>query len=703
MSNAAKDSSVFQSIKSFVLLAIVFLFPLFFLPITQDFFVTNKLYLLAFGAIILVAVSAVEFIITKRFVWSKGTFDNTVLLFLLTVILSTLLSSPNKIQALLNPNLGLVAILSFTILYFYLSRSGVTNILKESFDSAQDKFSKGNRLLDLLSLSTVIVSIITIISFFQPLKSASLPAALQFLKAENFNTFGSLLDLSIFLGFFTVLLAVRILSRKSVSDSNRALPKLFPTVLSLLIIASAFALSVFNIVKPIANNQLLFPPLSISWYAAVEVLKNPMTALFGIGVDNFSSIFTQSKDIFYNASSSWQIQSFNASRSTLLHVFTELGVFGLVAFGLIILALIREMVQKVKHQGQSVVNWLPLVYLMAVVFIFPPSLAIVFLFFMMIITLNSHKQEGHTGVTDVNLYQFLPVYLGMAAIAFIFVGFSIYGLLRTYAAEYNFKKSIDGIVANNMKDLYENQRTAIILNPYIERYRINFSQTNLLFANNIAAKASPSAEATAGKPAEKPQLSDQDRQTISQAIQAAIAEAKAAAALNPQKASNWENLANIYRNILFVAQGADVWTISAYQRAIVLDPQNPIYRLNLGGVFYSLNNFDEALKIFEQSTALKPDWSNAHYNLAWAAYQKGDYQRAVNEMQSVLSLLNPKKDEADYKRAQSEIDEFKKKLPKEEESATKSSEVNAAQQLSLPTPPVATVEPKVKLPKEVSP
>ena len=93
----------------------------------------------------------------------------------------------------------------------------------------------------------------------------------------------------------------------------------------------------------------------------------------------------------------------------------------------------------------------------------------------------------------------------------------------------------------------------------MEKYHIDFSRLNLLIANNIARK-------------DKDKITEQDRQTIAQAIQAAIAEAKNVVALNPQRSTNWENLALIYRNIINVAQGADQWTIAAYQRAIVTDP-----------------------------------------------------------------------------------------------------------------------------------
>lgn len=297
---------------------------------------------------------------------------------------------------------------------------------------------------------------------------------------------------------------------------------------------------------------------------------------------------------------------------------------------------------------------------------------------------------------ELDLSFLLPLYLGIVLFSFIFLTGFGYLLSRSFAAEIYFKKALDGMVKNDAKQTYDNMRQAIILNPYIERYHLNFSQLNLLLANNIAAKAGEPQ----GKDQKPSQLSEQDRQTISQAIQAAIAESKAAITLNPQKALNWENLAQIYRNIINTAQGADVWTISAYQRAIIADPQNPVYRLNLGGVYYSLGNYDEASKIFEQAVIIKPDWPNAYYNLAWANFQKQKYQEAVSAMENVTRLLDPQKDKVDYDKAKKELEEFKKKLPQEEKQAT--SEGKTQPKLTLPSP-IPSITPQIQLPKEASP
>lgn len=677
-------------LRSTVLYILLFLFPLFFLSVTQEFFFTNKLYLLTFGVLLLFLISTIKFFVTKKITWETRPLDISIVLSVVTIILSIVFVSPNKIQAILNSNFGLLEMVVLTILYFYLSREKNQKIFWVALKS-----------------SAVALSFVTILFFLQVFKFLPLPQGLEYLKSPLFTTLGSPLDLTIYLGIFSLIFVIHFIlnsrSRKKISE------RIIPIVSSLIVLV-AFFITLYSILKSVlvpSAGQIgtPLPPFNISWYAAVEILKNPLNALFGVGVDNFSSIFTRIKDVGYNLSPIWQINAFSVSRSTLLHIYTETGLFGLIALALIIGTLSKLIFHSRAHFHD--INILkPIVFVVAVVIsiiLFPPSLPLFFLFF---VGLSFISQLAHPErQSELNLSHLVPVCVGIGIVFILIIGVSGYFVGRSYAAELYFKKSINAITKNNIKDLYDNQRQTIIVNPYIERFRINFSQTNLLIANNIASKANQPISQPTNQPSSKSPLSEQDRQTISQAIQASIAEAKAVVGLNPQKAGNWENLALIYRNILNVAQGADTWAISSYQRAIILDPQNPIYRLNLGGVYYSLNNWDEAYSSFAQAVGLKSNWANAYYNLAWASYQKGSYQLAVNAMQSTINLLDVNAAKTDYERAQSELAEFKKKLPnttQPEVPASKEATLNKQTPLVLPKA-APTIEPKIKLPKNVSP
>ena len=685
---------IFNKILTLVLSSFLFIFPFFFLPLTQEYFVTNKFYLLAFVCLALLAISTIKLLVTKKISWQKLPFDNLIILFVTTVAISTLFSSPNKVQALLNPNFGIVMMIFLAILYFYLSRIKVPTIIYH--------------------LSSTILSLTAIVFFFQPFKirqlADALPQSLAFLKNPAFTPMGSQLDLALFLGFLVVYQLVHLITTQQPNKQEIKQSVLNYSIFTINLLA--LFLIIYALVKPGTGliNQaptLILPPFRLSWFAVLETLKNPQTAIIGIGPDNFSAIFTRVKDFAYNQSPLWQINSFNVSRSAILQIFTETGIFGLLAFGLLIFTVIKQLV-KGDHKG-SPLQLISFLYLLICLLIFPTSLIIWFLFFVMLSTTGEgdeflatwdtllpagraptgDKKFGAEPAAAIDLKNLTPIYLGMTIFSFILIGTSGYFLVRSYNSEYYFKKSLDGINNNNIKQVYDNQRQAIILNPYIERYRTNFAQTNLLVANNIST-------------IDPKKITENDRQTITQAIQTAIAEGKAVVSLNPQKADSWQNLASIYLNVINAAEGADVWTISAYERAVLADPQNPTYRVGIGGVYYFLKRYDDANKFFEQAIAMKPDWPNASYNYAWANFQKANYPQAVNAMQNTLNLLNPKLNKADYEKVQKELAEFKKKLPVEEKDATKSAETETSS-LNLPTPPATQISPKLELPKEASP
>lgn len=647
-----------RKISEFVVNLLVFLFPLFFLPTAQEFFITNKFYLLGGGVLILLLSKVIEFAKSKKITWIKTPYDAPLIAFIAAYAVSVVVSSPNKVQALLNPANGFLTILFLAIFYFVYTQSALkVNLFKT------------------LSLSAVVIAVLGVIYFFNPFANLSLPANWSFLKNSLFTPLGSPVDLVIFLGFFVVY---------GISQFTKKQKNIF-----YLLILVGFVLSLYTLFKPIpranppaggpSSIYQTLPPYSVSWYSAVETLKNPKTAFFGVGPDNFASIYTRVKTPQYNATPLWNV-NFTQSRSYILQLWTETGILGLATF--IVLLFATYNIKK----GERWTFW----YMVLVLLFFPPSLNTLFLLFVLFCEKARAWVEGREPKAfKFEMTHIIPAYGVLLAIFILALAGTGYLLGRSYVAEYKFKKALDGFGANDAKQVYDNVRSAVLINPYIERYRISFSQVNYLIANNIAAKSRPKAGETTPQ-----ELSAQDKDTIGQAIQASINEAKAAVALNPNKASHWENLAAIYRNLLNAAQGADSWTVASYQRAIVMDPQNPIYRINLGGVYYALKNYDEAQRLFAQAVQLKPDWANAYYNLAWANYQKQDYIQAATAMNTVLKLLEKNKDSADYKKAAADLEDFKAKIP--------TAESTGSGELKLPQPPPQEL-PKLNLPKSASP
>ncbi|MBI5127164.1 tetratricopeptide repeat protein [Candidatus Roizmanbacteria bacterium] len=639
--------------ETLILNSLFFLFPLFFLPITQEYFITNKFYLLILAIFLLLLTSVFKLFTSKKLVIKPNSLDVPVILIVLSIGLTTFITTTNKFQSILNPNFGLLTFVALGIYYFYLSRS------------------KGNSTnSNFFQLIPTFLSLITIIFFFQPFAKANLPINLTFLKNPNFSFLGSQLDLTIVLGFFLIFSLFNLKKLTGTSDLRFKVYHLGSIVLTLI----ALIISISSLFRP---GQLVLPPFNLSWYAAIEVLKNPITAFFGAGVENFSIFFTRVKDLAYNQSVLWQIASFNYSRSAILHILTEVGLFGLIAFGFLIFSVLKQ----VRAIHESTLHLISFVYLFIYLLFFPPSLVVWFLLFTTLsIIAQGTKQSGRV----IELDELSFVYFGIVFVSFLLIGVSGFLLARNYLSEYYFKKSITGLANNNAKEVYDNMRKARVLNPFTERYVLNFSQTNLVFADNLARK-------------DPTKITEADRQSIAQAVQAGISEAKGLVNLNPGKAGYWENLALIYQNIIPIASGSDAWSISSYQRAILLDPSNPNYRLRLGGIYFLLGQYQDAVRFFEQTAQLKPDWPNAHYNLAWAYFQTQQYDKATAAMKNVTNLVDKKTSPQDWEKANQDLENFKDRLANEEKQASQESSLN------LPEKSTNELDPKLQLPPEASP
>lgn len=623
-----------SNLKSIILSFVLFLFPLLFLPTTYEFFATNKFFLLSFGTLLLLVISSFEFAVTKRFVWLKTPFNKGVVLFLIAVASSIIFRSPNKIQALLDPQFGLVGILALFFIYLYLSR------LSSSESSVNH--------LTLFQYSSIILASTTVLLFFQPFRYVMVPQTMGFLKSSTFTPLGSQIDLLIYLGyFFTYDVLVLFGSKKH----RGTLPKKVLARISIIFIALIITCVTLVSKQKELHSLSPLPPSNLSWYAALNTLKNGSTAVFGFGVDNFASVFTRVKEISYNQSELWNISSFNISKTAILHIMTETGLFGLISFLIIFSTMFTASLRM--RSFKKLASLIMGAYLLAAFLIAPLSLTLMFLLFTTLgLLVREIDPDAKLNEFRWHLKRHIPVYIISLSIAFAAISGAVYFLGRAYAAEVFMRRSLDAVVINDLNKLYSNQRSAVILNPYIESYRIIFSQTNLFIAGQLFNQSVTNRNITS-----------ENKQAITQSIQAAINEAKAAVALNQEKASNWENLGRVYASVIEAADGADAWAISSYQRAILLDPQNPLYRLALGGVFYNLKQNDEAIRLFGESIILKPGWPNAYYNLAHAHYQKGDTDKAINNMKHALSLLERDKLSDDYKKASADLLQFQNQEP----------------------------------------
>jgi tetratricopeptide (TPR) repeat protein len=83
--------------------------------------------------------------------------------------------------------------------------------------------------------------------------------------------------------------------------------------------------------------------------------------------------------------------------------------------------------------------------------------------------------------------------------------------------------------------------------------------------------------------------------------------------------------------------------------------------LAVGGVYYQSKNYDMAIRFYDDAVSLKPDYSNALYNLAVALRDKGNFAEGGTIAEKLVAQLQDKPDSQDYKTAAALLSELKDK------------------------------------------
>jgi len=643
-----------------------FLIPLFFLPLTPNFFDFNKNYLL----FILASISLISFClrsITRRQIQLTLSPASFPFFFLIIIfLLSSIFQSPNTHQALFEHVAPIISL----IIIFITTTSSQKNksLIKKTFYA--------------LIASSLITSLISIYQA-SDLNSFS---SITWLQNKTFSPLGNPLSLITFLIPLLPAFIFLIFKTKSVWE------KTFSVVTSIIIIL-ALATQISFYLPPNQITQFILLPYTAGWSITVDIFKSLRTILLGVGPGNFINAFSVLRPISLNLTPYWNVR-FNVSSSYILTLLTTTGILATISF---LLAQINTLKQFKKTETKSpylIASFIILAISSLTLLLLPSNTSLLTINFLSLsLVVLQLKIQSSPSIKDQvfslvasshqNTRKTPVLSLALSFFSFLLLIFFWIPATNDYlAARATYKAFVN--LNQDTSIAYQELEKAYLTSPTNSTYRTNFAQTSLAIANNIAAKTD---------------LTDEDRTQITQLIEQSIRESKNAIQLNPQNVIYWENLASVYNQLTNFAEGAVDWTIASYSQAIQLDPTNPELRLNLGGVYLSLSDNTQAIKLFEQAINLKSDWPNAHYNLAAAYKANQQYAPALQQMQIVSELIPP--ESADYQNVQIELTKLQKMVPASTtEDTTQPDEKET--QLITPTPiPSPTTD--IDLPEDSGP
>ncbi len=602
-----KIHALLDKFKYGIILLLFFLVPFSFFPFFQNLIRINIEYLFAFGSLLLLMISFLQFLLSKKIVLHKGPINAPIIIFLSAIFLSFMIASTNKMQALLDPNMGFMIVFALSIFYFY-----------------GRQYAKNNSFSSILSLSAFIISSLIIILSLEPSKGIGVIP----------------LELIIFFGFaFIYGLGLLI---TSFSRDEQA-PKVVH-ICTLVIVSIALIIGLIGFLK----QEILFPSLILSFRAILETVKNPLTALFGAGIDNYSVVFARIKDIGYNQTNLWQYTTQNAGRSTIFHIATTTGIVGFISFLYLLFSFI-------KNEYFSVM--LGLAYLLCILVIFPPSFLVFFLLFFLASQTGENNKEYVFNLSKSFSFYSYAILIITASILF---GAAIRYLGSLYLADYFYTQSFAGIKENSFSKVYDNQKKALSYNPYLEEYHLGFARTHFVLAQNIIDKAASGSGSLV--------FTKETKQMLIEAIQFSIAENQMTINLNPKKADYWANLAQIYTiipkelqppNDKDINNSPQTIAVNLFKKALELDPNNPAYYFGIGQLYLAQQKMDEGFKYIKKAVEKKSNWANAHYQLAMLYIQKKDMNNATKELEITLQNLDPKTNQKEYEAAKQILDQIK--------------------------------------------
>ncbi len=627
----AVPQNIFQKLTYVVFLAGSFLLPLVFTPYLTNAFELPKWAVLVTMALLGLAFWALMGLTQKKLSLRITPLTKALGALTLVFVLSTVVNSPNRIASLWDKTGFILAGFVFFVV--------ATSVLAQ----------KAKQLFWGLVVSSFVLSWVAIFAYLN-----LLPKLLPFLANagvdKRFTPAGGPLAL---ISFLVVLMPATVFLALKKKDS---LIKLLLFVVA-AVQAVALVLTI-SLVLPNQANALALLPYSAGWSIAVDQFKTVRSALLGVGPADFVSAFTRFRPVTLNLGNLWSLR-FGSSSNEIFNVLTTAGILGLAALAWVCLNLIRILNLKTARPMNLALG-LGAMIVIILFLIIPANTVLLFTLFCLLAALSEEGKE-----ININLR---PLVVAISAITLIVTVALGYFTGQVWAAEQYFTQSLQAAAKNDGTATYNLQIKAINNNPFEIAYRVAYSNTNMALANSLANKKD---------------LTDDDKNTITQLVSQAIREGKNSAALDPNNPAVWENLAAIYRQLINFAQGADQWALTAYVQAVRLDPTNPGLRVDLGGFLFATQNYDAAIDQFKRAADLKPDYANAYYNLAYVYQQKKDNVQAFYALQTASTLVD--KNSADFDKVSQELEQLRKLLPPELQNATASAQQKASQ-LNTPQP-----------------
>lgn len=655
-----------------IMVAMVFLVPIFFLPQSTYAGEFNKVLLFDILMLVAAVVFLLKILVRRQASFKISKFDWLVLAFVILNLISFIFSQNHYTSMIGNSgyfNGGMITIFCLAVFFFLLRQ-----VIRDKKD-----------IIGLLVV-LLVSSIITVVyNYFQLFGLHLLPW--QVTKNINFNAvdmtadgYGVFLSFCILISFGLMILAQkkyqRILCSVFLGLSVILLFLLDQRIAYYLLALSFFVYLLFITIrsKYFANIWVILPTLILtlvvlfsfvnsSQFTKISLDKNLSldtrtsmavawssflhAPLWGSGQQTFTQDLAKYRTDYFNNSSQWNLSFIRGSNEWT----TSLATLGLGGMGVFLALIIWYFIisfkwlfynQKVDDnwnlQMTIFVAWL---LLLITSFFLPLNFVLMFTWWL-IMTLGIMLMPGSIKTTKnisiatpswrniVSIVIFVVVTVGVVLMIIYFV--------NIWVADRYFSQAQDDIAGRvDIAVVVSKLEKAVKLDGQDSFYRLTLAQGYATQAQLEAAKTSP------------------DSTKIQQSTQKVVDTLKQARTIDPSNPYVYEQEATIYSSLRNIISNADSLASNAFEQALNYEPASPMAYLNLGraellsaqtqlsalaaGADKSVINqlINKAIVDLEKAKTLKKELPLAEYSIAVGLELKGEQDQAIVRMEALAN------------------------------------------------------------------
>lgn len=452
-------------------------------------------------------------------------------------------------------------------------------------------------------------------------------ASLAFLVVANFFDVWAVLAVGAVIALVSELYAARARSgRVAFSLLSHGT---WVVTIALAVFSMAFGSFVYNVLpSPIKVAHTEVRP---SWQGTMGIggaaLTQPAALFFGSGPNTFAREWGLYKPASVNQTIFWNAD-FNVGVGVIPTSFVTTGIFGILAWILFVAALLWTAVRALVARAKDVPDTLSMAalglasaYLAAFFVLYVPGPALSALLFLMAglcaaLSLHARLSRPLYVPVNANSVRNMAQMGALLLFAVVVIGAPL-GTARVLASEVLLNRGV--VTFNETKDAGATARLieqALSIYPSSARANRLAVQLGLVQLQQMLAAAGQDEAA-------RTQLQSVLQETIQSGLDAVT--------INGNDYQNWLLLAGLYRELAGVkVEGAYENARSAYQRARLESPSNPLPLFQLAQLELLEGNKDEALRDLAAAVQLKPDFAAAYYVASQIYASNNDLKSALS-------------------------------------------------------------------------